>query len=89
MFKIKLTKKELGSIIVDNNAIEKNPEKVHSLLKSVTSDLTKNHIVCTEVAKCNLVIAFRRDEGYSVDITPCKDGRKITFYCEDAELVQE
>jgi hypothetical protein len=89
MFKIKLTKKELGSVIVDNNAVEKNPQRVHSLLKSITSDLTKNHIVCTEVSKCNLTIGFRHDEGYSVDILPCKDGRKIVFYHEDVELTKE
>ena len=89
MLKIKLTKKELGSVIVESEAIEKNAQKVHSLLKSVTSDLTKNHIVCTEVSACNLTIAFKRDEGYSIDITSCKDGRKITFYCENVELVQE
>jgi hypothetical protein len=89
MFKIKLTKKELGSVIVDHCTIEKNPQKVHSLLKSVVSDLTKNHIVCTEVSKCNLTIGFRHDEGYSVDILPCKDGRKIVFYHEDVELTKE
>lgn len=89
MFKIKLAKKELGSIMVDNNAVEKNPQKVHSLLKSVTSDLTKNHVECTEVSQCNLAIAFKRDEGYSIDIVPCEEGRKITFYHEDVELVRE
>lgn len=89
MFKIKLIKKELGSIIVDNNAVKKNPQRVHPLLKSVTSDLTKNHVVCTEVSKCNLTITFSCDEGYSIDMTPCIDGRKITFYCEDVELVRE
>lgn len=89
MFKIKLAKTELGSIVVDNNAVEKDPQKVHSFLKSVISDLTKNHVECTEVSKCNLVIAFKHDKGYFVDIAPCKDGRKITFYHEDVELVQE
>lgn len=89
MFKIKLTKKELGSIVVDNNAVEKNPQRVHSLLKAVTSDLTENHVVCIEVSQHNLTIAFKRDEGYSVDSTSYKDGRKITFYCEDVELVRE
>lgn len=89
MFKIKLTKKELGSIMVDNSAVEKNPQKVHSLLESVTSGLTKNHIVCTEVSKCNLTIGFRSDEGYTVDILPCKDGRKIVFYHEDVELTKD
>lgn len=89
MFKIKLTKKELGSIVVDHCAVDKNPQKVHSLLKSVAADLTKNHIVCTEVSKCNLTIGFRSDEGYSVDILPCKDGRKIVFYHEDVELTKE
>ena len=89
MFKIKLTKKELGFVVVDHCAVEKNPQKVHALLKSVTSDLTKNHIVCTEVSKCNLTIGFKHDEGYSVDIVPCKDGRKIVFYHEDVELTKE
>lgn len=89
MFKIKLAKKELGSIVVDNNAIEKNPQKVQSLLESVTSGLTKNHVKCTEVSKCNLTIAFKRDEGYSIDIVPCEEGRKITFYHEDVELTKE
>lgn len=89
MFKIKITKKELGSVVVDHCAVDKNPQRVHSLLKSVASDLTKNHIVCTEVSKCDLLIEFKHDEGYSVDITPCKDGRKITFYHEDVELVRE
>lgn len=89
MFKIKLTKKALGSIVIDNCAVDKNPQKVHALLKSVTSDLTKNHIVCTEVSKCNLTIGFSYDEGYSVDILSCKDGRKIVFYHEDVELTKE
>lgn len=89
MFKIELTKQELGSVVVDHCAVDKNPQRVHSLLKSVVSDLTKNHIVCTEVSKCNLTIGFRSDEGYSVDITPYKDGRKITFYHEDVELTKD
>lgn len=89
MFKIKLTKKELGSVVIDHCAVEKNPQKVHSLLKSITSDLTKNHIVCTEISKYNLTIEFRSDEGYSIDIVPCKDGRKIVFYHEDVELTKE
>lgn len=89
MFKIKLIKKEMGSIIVESDAIEKNSQKVYSLLRSVTSDLTKNHVVCTEVSRHNLLISFKRDEGYFVDIAPCKDGRKITFYHEDVELTKE
>lgn len=89
MFKIKLIKKELGSIIVENDAIEKDSQKVYSLLRSVTSDLTKNHVVCTEVSQCNLTIAFERDKGYSIDIAPCKDGRKITFYHECVELIND
>jgi hypothetical protein len=89
MFKIKLTKKELGSIVVDHCAVDNNPQRVYALLKSVTADLTKNHIVCIEVSKCNLAFGFRSDEGYTVDITPCKDGRKITFYHEDVELTRE
>lgn len=89
MYKIKITKKELGSVIVNNDAIEKNPQKVHSLLRSITSDLTENHVVCKEVSKCNLAITFSRDEGYSIDITSCKDGRKIVFYHEDVELTKE
>lgn len=89
MFKIKLIKKEMGSIIVESDAIENNSQKVYSLLRSVTSDLTKNHVVCTEVSRHNLLISFKHDEGYSVDIAPCKDGRKITFYHEDIELTKE
>lgn len=54
MFKIKLIKKEMGSIIVESDAIENNSQKVYSLLRSVTSDLTKNHVVCTEVSKADI-----------------------------------
>lgn len=86
MHEIKIEIVELGTIVVNDDAIKKYPQEVYNCLNAWVKDVSKNHIVCTGVECTNLVLSFKYDAGYTIKINPVMNGRKFTFLKEKVVL---
>ena len=86
MHEIKIEIVELGTIVVNDDAIKKYPQDVHRHLSEWVKNTTNNHIVCVGVECTNMVISFKYDAGYTIKISRVDGGRKFTFLKERVVL---